>query len=77
MFYYLYYPVTMNKSKEKFRIVFCFFSAIKHIVAPSSSSNFPTKLIYLGMIVSVCLDKAIPIIFYLSISIFYTNNLSQ
>ena len=44
----LYYPVktTTNKSKEKFKIVFCSFLAIKNIVAPSFSSNFPVKLIF-------------------------------
>ena len=40
----LYYSVTSNESKEDFRIVFCCFSEIKSIVAPSSS-NFPTNLI--------------------------------
>ena len=47
MFHYLYYSVTINESKEKFWIGFCCFLAIKNIVAPSSSSNFPIKLIVL------------------------------
>ena len=42
---YLYYYVTFNESKEKFKIVFCYFSAIKNIVASLSSSNLPVKLI--------------------------------
>ena len=45
MFRYLHYYVTINESKEKFRIVFRCFPAIKKIVAPSLSSNFPTKLL--------------------------------
>ena len=45
MFHYLYHSVTSNESKEKFRIAFCCFSETKNIVAPSSSSNFPKKLI--------------------------------
>ena len=45
MLHDLHYSVTNNESREKFRIVFCYFSAIKNIVAPLSSSNFPTKLI--------------------------------
>ena len=45
MFHYLYHSVTINEFKEKFRIVFCCFSETKNIVAPSSSSNFSTKLI--------------------------------
>ena len=41
-----YFSVTINESKEKFRIVLCCFSAIKNIiVALSYSSNFPRKLI--------------------------------
>ena len=39
----LHYSVTINEAKEKFRIVFCCFSAILNIVAPSFSSNFPTN----------------------------------
>ena len=61
MFCYLYYSVTINESKEKLGIDFCCFSAIKNIVAPSSSSNFSTKLIYWGVLVFVCLDKSISI----------------
>ena len=42
----LYYPVTINESKEKLRMVFCAaFQRQKNIVAPSTSSNFPEKLI--------------------------------
>ena len=39
-----YSSVTFNEFKEKFRIFFCCFSAIKVIVAPSSSFNFPVKV---------------------------------
>ena len=46
MFHYLYYSVAINESKEKFRIVFCCFSAIKIIIAWTSSSNIPTMLIF-------------------------------
>ena len=53
------YSVTINESKEKFRIDFCCFSAIKNIVVPSSSSNFLAKLICLGILVFVCLDESI------------------
>ena len=56
MFIYLYYYIAINESKEKFRKDFCCFLAIKNIVAPSSS-NFPVKLICLGILVFVCLDK--------------------
>ena len=41
----LYYSVTINTFKEKFRIVFCYFSVIKNLGAPLSYSNFPVKLI--------------------------------
>ena len=41
MLHYLYYTVTINESKEKFRPDSCCFSAVKDIVAPSSSYNFP------------------------------------
>ena len=44
MFNYLYYSVIINEFKEKFRIAFCCFSAIKYMVAPLSSSNFPVKV---------------------------------
>ena len=54
MFHYLYYSVIINESKENFT---CCFSAIKNIVAPSSSSNFPVKLIRWGIFVFACLDK--------------------
>ena len=61
MFHYyiilLYYSITINESKEKFKIVLSCFSAIKKIVAPSSSSNFPTKLICWGILVFACLDN--------------------
>ena len=45
MFHCLYYSVTFNKSKEKFRTVLGCILTMKKIVAPSSCSNFPTKLI--------------------------------
>ena len=35
-----------NESKEKLRVVFYCFSVMKNIVAKSSSSSFPMKLIY-------------------------------
>ena len=60
MFHYLYYYVTINESKEKFRIVFCCFSAMKDIFVTSSSSIFPVKLICCGIFVFVCLGKSIP-----------------
>ena len=56
----LYYSVTINESKEKFRTVFCCFSDIKDIVAASSSSSFIVKLICWGMLVFVCLGKSVP-----------------
>ena len=59
MFHYLYYFVTINESKVKFGIVFCCFSVIKKLFAPSSFSNFPTKFICWGILVFVCLDKSI------------------
>ena len=43
MFCYLYYSVTINESKEKNSLLL--FLSVKNIVAPSSSSNFPAKLI--------------------------------
>ena len=58
--YLLYYSVTINGSKEKFRFVFCYFSAIKNIVALSSTCYFPTKLICWGILVVAGLDKSIP-----------------
>ena len=61
MFNYLYYSMTINEYKEKFRIVFCCFSTIKNIVEPSYSSNFPKKLICSRILVLVYLDKSIPI----------------
>ena len=57
MFHYLYYSVTINVSKKKFRIVFCCFSARTSIVAPSSSCNFPVKLICWGIHVFICFDN--------------------
>ena len=49
-----------NESNEKFRIVCCCFSTIKYIVALSSYSNFPVKLIYCGIVVFFCIDKSMP-----------------
>ena len=49
-----------EKSKEKFRTIFCCFSAIKNILfAPSFSSNFPTKLICLEILAFLYLNKSI------------------
>ena len=60
MLYFSYYSVTVNESKETFKIDFCYFLAIKNIVAALSSSNFPMKLICWGMVVFVCFDKSMP-----------------
>ena len=60
MLHYLYYTVTINESKEKFRPDSRCFSAVKDIVAPSSSYNFPMKLFCWGILVFVCLDKPMP-----------------
>ena len=43
--------------KKTFRTVFYYFSAIKNIVAPLSSSNFPIKLSCWGILPFVCQDK--------------------
>ena len=51
MFDYLHYSVTINESKEWFRIVFGCFSGMKNIVASSSSFNSPVKLIFRGILV--------------------------
>ena len=53
--------VTINESKEKLKIVFCCFLAVRNITAPSSFSNFPTKLICWEILVLVCLDKSVPV----------------
>ena len=45
MFQCLNYSITFNKSKEKFRIIFCCFSAIKNFDTALSSSSFPIKLV--------------------------------
>ena len=37
--------IAINEYKEKLRIVLCCFLAITNITGPSSSSNFPTKLV--------------------------------
>ena len=60
MFHCLYYSVTFNESKGKFKIAFCCISAIKTIVALSSSSNFTLKLICWGILAFACLDNSIP-----------------
>ena len=54
MFYCLYFSVTTNEAKEKFRIVFRCFLGIKNIVAPSSSCNFPVNFICWGRLAFVC-----------------------
>ena len=72
MLHYPCYSVTINESKEKFRIVFCSSLAMKSIVAPSSSSNFSKKLFCWGILMFVCLDKFMP----MSLNIYDdTNNL--
>ena len=45
--------MNLKKNLELFYAI----SGMKNIVAPSSSSNFPTKLICWGVLVFVCLDK--------------------
>ena len=65
MFYFPNYSFTINESKERFRIVICSFFAIKNIVAPSFSSNFPVKLIFWEILVFIYLDKSMPISLYL------------
>ena len=60
MFSYFYYSVTINEFKEKFRILFAAFQTAFQIVASSSSSNFPVKLICRGILILDCLDKSIP-----------------
>ena len=51
---------TISESKEKFKIVFCCFSAIKNNVASSYSSNSPVKLICWEILVFACLDRSMP-----------------
>ena len=50
--------MNLTKSLAQFLLFFC---EKKNIVAPSSSSSFPTKLIYSEVLVFVCLDNSIPI----------------
>ena len=57
MFHCLYYSPTINECKENLETVFSCFWATKNIVAPSSPSNFPVKLICWATVVFVCLDK--------------------
>ena len=59
MFHCSYYSVTLNETKEKFKINFLCFSAITNIVVPLSFSNFCAKLIYWEIIAFACLDKSI------------------
>ena len=47
------------KTKEKFRIVFCYFAAIKNIFQLSSSANFPMKWTCWGMHVFFGFNKSI------------------
>ena len=56
MIHYLHYS---DESKEKFRIVFWCFSAIKNIVALLFFCNFPVKSTCWGIVPIVCLDKSI------------------
>ena len=58
---YLYCSVTINKSKEKFRIVSCYNLPIKSNRATSYFSSFPVKLVCSGILVFVCFDKTKPI----------------
>ena len=43
------------------KVVFCWFSAIKIILALILSYNFPTKLISWGFLVLISVDKSLPI----------------
>ena len=56
----MYYPVTITKSKEKFRIIFSRFSTIRNSATPSPCSNFSTKIVCCGIVVFVSLHKSIP-----------------
>ena len=63
IFYSLCFSVAFNQSKEKFKVVFCYFSVIKNIVSPSPPSNLPTKLIFWGILIFICLDTVIVLIY--------------
>ena len=73
LIYYLYYSVTINESKEKFKIVFCCFLTIKSIIAPSSS-NFPGKSTGWGKLGFVCPGKSIPISYEMKIQWYEKSN---
>ena len=60
MFLCLFYSVTINESKVKFRKVFLLLFSYKNIAAPSSSSNFLVKLRCRGIVVFACLDESNP-----------------
>ena len=53
MFHYLYYSVAIDESKEKFRIVFGCFSAIKNILVPSFSFKFVQEYLYLFVLIDL------------------------
>ena len=57
MFYNFYCSATFNESKEKLKIAFSYFSAIKDIALPSSFSNFPVNLIFWVIFVFDFLDE--------------------
>ena len=57
MLHCLYYSFEFNESKEKLKVVFCWFSAIKNIGTPLSSSNLNKNR---ETLVFLCLDKSLP-----------------
>ena len=57
-----YYNILLQlMNLKKSLIVLCCFSEPRNIAAMLSSSNFPTKLIYWGILVFVSLDESVPI----------------
>ena len=65
MHHCLYYSVTFNESKEKFKPVVGYFLTTKNNVAPSlPSSNFPLKLIIRESLMFFFLDESIPMSLY-------------
>ena len=73
VFHCWYYSVKINEFKEKFRIVFCCFSAIKNVFEPSSSSSFPVKLICWRIFMFFCQVNANKFIIILMIGIIQHN----
>ena len=57
----LFFSVMFNESEEMFKIVvLLLFCDKKNILASSSFSNFPVKLIYWGILMFVYLGKSLP-----------------